>query len=85
MVKSIIEQDIEKHIQTISIKGVGSHVRILYEYHAKEIIQKALKELNKERYCTQCGSNDKHSISCNSITRGYVYDEKDVEKCFEVK
>ena len=43
-------------------------------------IQKALEELKKERYCKQCGSNDEHSISCNSITRGYVYDEKDVNE-----
>ena len=44
MPKSIIEQGIQNHIQTIPIKGVGSHVKILYNYHVEEIIQKTLEE-----------------------------------------
>ena len=83
--KSIIQQELEKWIESYK-KNINTYKVLLGKYpNFLAIIQKTLEELKKEKYCKQCGSNDEHSISCNSITRGYVYDEEDVEKYFEVK
>ena len=78
MPTSVIEQELER-LWKLSTIGRQRENHICIE-DVNSAIQKALEELKKKRYCKQCGSNDEHSISCNSITRGYVYDEKDVNE-----
>ena len=73
--KPTIEKELEKEF----IHLYDSHKYLIAVNLA---IQNTMKELKKKKYCKQCGDDNEHSISCNSITRGYVYDEKDIEKAF---
>ena len=47
MTQSIIQQELESRTQLVPIKGVGSHVRILYDYHVEEAIQKSVEKAEK--------------------------------------